>query len=149
MSTDLNETGFALDTVIVTSAFCLDDFEVYNNNKENITEIKYLEAAFFISSASDSLRGENFRLKLYQSDGITLLFEYVLPDFVAANYIGTPLKIILSQQEVDNVNRYLANHLVNNCFVIKFILEDAQPSNKNFQLRSRVEFLAEMKSKLL
>ncbi len=129
--------------------FCLTDYDDYNDNVDKIEQIKYLDAAYFTIDASQNLSGDNLILKLYQSDGSTLLFEYRLPSFVAADYTNKPLHIQLSQTEKDNLNRYLSEHKQNNCFKAVLSVENVQSDNPLtlFFLNAKIEFVAELKLK--
>lgn len=129
--------------------FCLSDYDDYNDNVDKIEQIKYLDAAYLTLDASENLSGDNLILKLYKSDGTTLLFEYRLPLFVASDYRNKPLHIQLSQSEKDNLNRYLENHKVNNCFKAVLSVENVQSDNplNIFFLNAKIEFVAELKLK--
>lgn len=127
--------------------FCLTDYDDYNDNVDKIAQIKYMDAAYITMDASQNLSGDNLILKLYQSDGSTLLFEYRLPSFVASEYRNKPLHIQLSQTDKDNLNRYLSNHKINNCFKAILSVENVQSDNplSLFYLNAKIEFVAELK----
>lgn len=129
--------------------FCLTDYDDYNDNIDKIEQIKYMDAAYLTIDASQNLSGDNLILKLYQSDGSTLLFEYRLPSFVASDYKNKALLIRLSQEDKDNLNRYLANHKTNNCFKAILSVENVQSDNPLtlFFLNAKIEFVAELKLK--
>lgn len=129
--------------------FCLSNYDDYNDNVDKIEQIKYLDAAYLTIDASANLSGENMILRLYQSDGNTLLFEYRLPSFVAEDYRNKPLRIQLSQSDKDRLNQYLANHKSNNCFKAILSVENVQSDNPLtlFFLNAKIEFVAELKLK--
>ncbi|AFH47849.1 Hypothetical protein IALB_0137 [Ignavibacterium album JCM 16511] len=129
--------------------FCLSDYDDYNDNADKIEQIKYLDAAYLTIDASENLSGDNMILKLYESNGSTLLFEYRLPSFVAADYRNKPLHIQLSQSDKDRLNQYLANHKINNCFKAILSVENVQSDNPLtlFFLNAKIEFVAELKLK--
>ncbi|BDQ03566.1 MAG: hypothetical protein KatS3mg036_0390 [Ignavibacterium sp.] len=129
--------------------FCLSNYDDYNDNVDKIEQIKYLDAAYLTIDASANLSGENMILRLYQSDGNTLLFEYRLPSFVAEDYKNKPLHIQLSQSDKDRLNQYLANHKRNNCFKAILSVENVQSDNPLtlFFLNAKIEFVAELKLK--
>lgn len=147
MDTELNAIG-AGSNISISSNLCLTDFDDYNDNSDKLEEIRYISSAYFTNSASTGLRGDNLTLRFYQGDGTTLLFEYVVPSFVAANYVNSPLEIKLTQQEIDKINQYLSNPKVNNCFRAELTVSNVQPSNQPYQLNGKVEFLTELKVKL-
>lgn len=129
--------------------FCLTDYDDYNDNVDKIEQIKYMDAAYLTLDASQNLSGDNLILKLYESDGNTLLFEYRLPSFVASDYRNKPLHIQLSQTDKDNLNRYLSDHRRNNCFRAVLSVENVQSDNPLtlFFLNAKIEFVAELKLK--
>lgn len=129
--------------------FCLSDYDDYNDNSDKIERIKYMDAAYITLDASENLSADNLILKLYQADGNTLLFEYRLPSFVASDYKNKPLLIQLSQTDKDNLNNYLSNHRINNCFKAILLAENVQSNNPLtfFFLNARIEFVAELKLK--
>lgn len=146
LDTEFSTSGSG-STIFLTSDLCLSEFDDYKDNQDKIEEIRYISSAFFIYSASTGLSGNNLRLRVYQSDRTTLLFEYQIPNFVAANYMGRSLEIKLTQQEIDNINRYLLNHKVNNCFFAELQITNVQPANQQYQLSSKFELLTELKVK--
>lgn len=129
--------------------FCLSNYDDYNDNADKIEQIKYVDAAYLTLYASEGLESDNLSLKFYESDGTTLLFDYNLPSFVAADYTNKPLHIKLTQSEKDKINQYLKDHQKNNCFVAKLTVENVSSNNSlpYFSLQARIEFVAELKLK--
>ncbi len=147
MDTELNAFG-AGPNINISSDFCLTDFSDYNDNSDNLEEIRYISAAYFTTSSSNGLRGENLRLRLYEGDGATLLFEFNVPNFVADNYIDKPLKIDLTPEQINNLNQYLANFRTNNCFKAELTVSNVTDNDGLFfQLNAKMEFLTELKVK--
>lgn len=132
-----------------TINFCLTDYDDYNDNADKIEQIKYVDAAYFTIEASETLSADNLILKVYNSDGSSLLIDYRLSPFVAAEYKGKPLHIKLSQTDIDKLNQYLSNHRVNNCFRAELTAENVQSDNPLtlFFLNAKIEFVAELKLK--
>lgn len=129
--------------------FCLSNYDDYNDNANKIEQIKYLDAAYLSLNASEGLRGDNLSLKMYESDGTTLLFDFNLPSFVADEYANKPLHIELTQSEKDKINQYIQDHQKNNCFVAKLTVENVNSNNTlpYFSLQAKIEFVAELKLK--
>lgn len=147
IDTELNTVGIG-PNISITNDLCLSDEDDYNDNKDDIEEIKYVTAAYTTISASNGLSGSNLTLRVLQSDGVTLLFDYVIPTFVAANYINNPLKIELTQQEINNVNEYLRNHQQNNCFRAELTVNNAGDNDgPPFFINGKIQFLTEIKLK--
>lgn len=110
LETEFSTVG-AGSNIFISSNLCLSDFEDYEDNKDNLEEIRYVTSAYFTINATQGLQGQNLTLTLYQANGSTQLFRYVVPTFVAATYINNPLEIVLTQQEISNINAYLpADH---------------------------------------
>lgn len=144
LDTELETYGVGPD-IEITSYTCLSDEDDYNDNVEDIDEIKYLAAAYTTISASPGLRGTNLTLRVYQSDGVTLLFDYIITTFVAASYIDNPLEIELTQQEIENLNIYLKNHKQDNCFVAVLTVNNAQDNDGSpFYINGKLQFLTEL-----
>lgn len=147
IDTELNTFGTG-PNISITSDLCLSDEDDYEDNKDEIEEIKYVAAAYTTISASNGLTGTNLTLRVFQSDGVTLLFDYVIPTFVAANYINNPLKIELTQQEINNINEYLKNHQQNDCFRAELTVTNAGDSDgPPFFITGKIQFLTEIKLK--
>jgi hypothetical protein len=147
MDTDLSTLGIGT-TIDITNNFCLSDFEDYNDNKDKLEEIRYLSSAYLTTSATQGLQGSNLILTLYEGDGSTILFQYTQPTFVAADYINKPLEIKLTQQDINNLNQYLSNPEVNNCFQARLQISSVQYQGAPpYFLNGKVEFLTELKVK--
>lgn len=146
MDTEFNAAGIG-PNISVTNNFCLSQFDDYNNNKDNLEEIKYITSAYFTIYATQGLHGNNLTITLYQADGSTELLKFIVPTFIASDYVDKPLKINLTDQEIHNLNAYLLNPKNDKCFVAKFEVSNVQPTITPYQLNSKVEFLAELKVK--
>ncbi|MDT3695067.1 MAG: hypothetical protein ROY99_01670 [Ignavibacterium sp.] len=144
MDTEFNITA-AGSEISIQKDFCLSDFEDYGDNKDHLLEIRYISSAYLTINSTPGLQGSNLVLTLYQADGSTVLFKYTVSPFIAGNYKGNPLKINLTQQEIDNINLYLKNPKVDKCFVAKLELSNVTASAMPYQLECKTEFLAELK----
>lgn len=138
------ETIAPVSNVFLTSSICLSDFDDYEDNNDKLKVIKYISAAYFTLSSSNGLNG-NMRLKLYQGNTNTLLFEFTDSNFNADLYLTKPMKINLTQQEVNNINTYLTNPKVDKCFRAELEVLNANDNDgPPFQLNGKVEFLTEL-----
>ena len=146
LETEFSTIG-AGSNIFISSDLCLSDFDDYNDNKEDLEEIRYVTSAYFTLSATQGLQGQNLALTLYQEDGSTQLFRYVIPTFIAANYINNPLEIELTQLEIDNMNAYLTNPQEDKCFVATLEVSNVTASSTPYNLTSKLEFLTELKIK--
>lgn len=146
MDAEFSTVGAGSDIFISTN-MCLSDFSDYDDNKDNVEEIRYISAAYLTINSTQGLQGNNLTLTLYEANGSTVLFQYVVPTFVAANYINNPLEIVLTQQEISNINAYLINPQQDKCFVATLTVSNVQSSTTPYQLSSKLEFLTELKIK--
>ena len=144
MEAEFSTVG-AGSNIFISSNLCLSDFDDYEDNKDKLEEIKYVTSAYFTLNATQGLQGQNLTLTLYQADGSTQLFRYVLPTFVAATYINNPLAIELTQQEISNINSYLVNPQEDKCFVATLEVSNVSASATPYTLSSKLEFLTELK----
>jgi len=137
-------TTAPISNVFLTSSICLSQFDDYNDNSDKLKVIKYISAAYFTLSSSNGLTG-NLRLKLYQGNTNTLLFEFTDSNFNADLYLTKPMKINLTQQDVNNINSYLTNPKVDKCFRAELEVLNANDNDgPPFQLNGKVEFLTEL-----
>ncbi len=61
--------------IFIRRRFCLSDFDDYNDNKDNLEEIRYISSAYLTVFATEGLGGDSLTLTLYQADGTTLFFN--------------------------------------------------------------------------
>jgi hypothetical protein len=146
MDTEFYVQGFGPD-INIGQDFCLSDFEDYNDNQDNLEEIRYISSAYLTFNATTGLQGDSLILTLYEADHSTVLFKFVSPMFVAAEYINNPLEIVLTQEEIDNINLYLGNPKVDKCFWATLQVSNVQSASQFYSLNSKVEFLTELKIK--
>ncbi|MFZ1518610.1 MAG: hypothetical protein WAU11_07540 [Ignavibacteriaceae bacterium] len=146
METELNTAGAGSD-IFISSDLCLSDFDDYEDNKDNLEEIKYITSAYVTLNATSGLQGQNLTLTLYQANGSTILFRYIIPTFVAGSYVNNPLEIVLTQQEISNINAYLTNPKEDKCFVATLQVSNVSASTTPYTLNSKIDFLTELKIK--
>lgn len=142
------ETQFNTPTPVpnisLTQEMCLSSFDDYNDNVDNLNEIKYITAAYFTLDPSNGLQGD-FRLRSYRTDNNALLFDYSFQSFNVDIFLDSVLTINLKQEEINNINEYLTNPKVDKCF--RTILDVNNASDNDgapFQLHGKVEFLTEL-----
>lgn len=146
METEFSTVG-AGSNISISSNLCLSDFDDYEDNKDNLEEIRYISSAYVTINATQGLQGQNLTLTLYQADGNTVLFRYVIPTFVAGSYINNPLEIVLTQQEISNINAYLTNPKEDKCFVATLEVSNVTAASTPYDLSSKIDFLTELKIK--
>lgn len=137
--------GFGSE-INIEEGFCLSDFDDYNDNKNELDEIRYISSAYFTINATTGLQGDSLIVTFYQADRTTILFQFVQPNFVASAQ-NNPLEIVITPQEVNNVNSYLKNIQEDKCFWATLHVSNVQSASQFYSLNSRVEFLTELKIK--
>jgi hypothetical protein len=137
--------GFGSE-INIGEGFCLSDFDDYNDNKNELDEIRYISSAYFTINATTGLQGDSLIVTLYQADRTTILFQFVQLNFVASAQ-NNPLEIVITPQEVNNVNSYLKNIQEDKCFWATLQVSNVQSASQFYSLISRVEFLTELKIK--
>ncbi|MCW8850199.1 MAG: hypothetical protein OQJ81_09510 [Melioribacteraceae bacterium] len=146
--------GIPLDIFISTSGsnttitesefFCLSQYEEWRDNQEDIESVKFLEASYWTKSASPNLRGDvTITLKNQNSQ----IFSYTLSNVRPADYIENPVKIELTQNEIqifDNLLSNLAN--MDACFTTELrvsnITGDKNTSGE-YELNGQVSIVLE------
>jgi hypothetical protein len=129
--------------------FCLSDYDSFNDNIDDIEEIKYVTSAFFTVSSTSGLQGSQIIATLYEEDGFTPLFSITLPTGVADDYINNPLEIQLTPQQIDVLNAYLAEYQTNDCFVAELSVANVFGSvGPPYSITGQFEIVVEMKLKL-
>lgn len=128
---------------------CFSDYDSFNDNADDIEEIKYVTSAFFTINATSGLQGTGIIATLYQGDGFTPIFSFTMPSAVADDYKNNPLKLQLNQQQIDMLNNYLANYQTNNCFVAELRVENVTgTSGPPYSITGKFEMVVELKLKL-
>lgn len=146
MDIDFTTSGSS-SNIFITENLCLSDFEDYEDNKEDIEEIRYISSAYITMDATAGLTAQSLTITLYQADGSTELFNYTIPNFVAGTYKNNPLEINLTQQQKAALNAYLVNPEINKCFVATLVAINVQSGSPTYFLTSKVDVLTELKIK--
>ena len=142
-------TAVGSDDIIGTASDCLSNYEAYNDNKDDIKEIKYVSAAFrTLDSTPSNLGGDSLSTTLYDCDG-NIILEQTLPTAVASAYINDPYELLLTQAQIDNLNQYFANHNTCNCFTAELKVKQVTPTGETFySLTGVVEIIVEIEAKI-
>jgi len=96
--------------------FCLDDYDSYNDYREDIRKLTYVEGALRVDSVSSVNLTGNIRIELKNQAGQTLFF-FVLNNVKPSNYIRNPYIIPVDVNQIQILNEYIAN-LDNKCFQV-------------------------------
>lgn len=148
ISKEITATGNGPD-IFERETICFTDYDSFNDNADDIEEIKYVTSAFFTINATAGLQGTGIIATLYRGDGTTQLFSFTMPSAVADDYKNNPLKLTLNQQQIDLLNNYLANYKTNNCFVAELRVANVTgTSGPPYSITGKFEMVVELKVKL-
>lgn len=90
-----------------TITFCLNQYDEWNDNKENLQSVKYLKAAYWTMGYSPAALMGTISFALYDNSG-TLLISGTLPNVSPGDYINSPLEFELTSIQVEAFNTYLS-----------------------------------------
>jgi hypothetical protein len=145
---EITATGNGPD-IFERETICFSDYDSFNDNADDIEQIKYVTSAFFTINATAGLQGTGIIATLYQGDGVTPIFSFTMPSAVADDYKNNPLKLELNQQQIDLLNTYLANYQINNCFVAELRVENVTgTSGPPYLITGQFEMVVELQIKL-
>jgi len=135
------------DPISEVGIFCLSDFDEINDNIDKIQEIKYIAAAYRTISSTAGLTGDIFA-SLVSDDGTTI-FSINIPNVQVENFIDNPFEIVLTQEEIDLFNSYLADYQNKNCYTVTLgVTNITAGSGPPYTLTGVVEFVVEIKTKV-
>lgn len=133
-------------TISETESICLEDYDAYSDNIDEIQSVEYVAALYRTletSQLTPGLAGQNINVTVVDGDGL-LIFTRNLPTAVADDYIDTPYKIELTNSEVALLNGYLALYKENNnlCFVATLTMNNISAGQgPPYTLTGQVELL--------
>lgn len=123
---------------------CLEDNETYNDNKDKINSISFVEGYIAVLNVNpDSLRG-SIRINIHggTSEAGPLLIEYELIDVEPSDYSpNSPLKLQLDANDIQNLNGYFADKSNPRCFFASFEVADVQNISLSNSISVRVDLL--------
>jgi hypothetical protein len=145
---DITSTGNG-PTISETESFCLEDYEAYSDNIDEIQNVEYVAALYRtldVPELTPGLAGQNIIVTVEDGDGI-LIFTRILPTAVADDYIDTPYEIELTESEIALVNGYLAQYKENNnlCFIATITMDNITAGQgPPYTLTGEVELLVSL-----
>ncbi len=106
-------------TLSDSQSYCLGtDSETYNEYRDKIHSLHFIEAAFRTTNVDPETLSGNITVTLQDGDG-NILFSYDIPGATPADYMtpNSPYILQLNQSQIDFINTYL-NSLLNQgaCF---------------------------------
>ncbi len=123
-------TSGSNSSMLQSSTFCINDNETYQEYKDDISELSYVEAAIrTISYSPSNVRGD-IVLRVYDAMG-TELFKEVLEDVSPGDYVSTPYVVVLNTDEFNALNSYLQQALESGgeiCLTAEFSMNITQGS---------------------
>jgi hypothetical protein len=132
-------TGNSSSTTL-TDDVCISEVQELLDNRDEIKEIKFLNAAYWTESVTPGLRG-NLTFSLRTQSG-TPIFSINLPNVSVGDYSNAPLVLSLSATEIQLLETYLSNFINNNdCFIATLNITNITPTNHT--LKGKVELVVE------
>lgn len=116
-----------------TEYFCVDNEEAYQEYRDNINKVTFVEMAFRTISYSPSNLQGNVTISLKDAAG-TILFSKTIPNAKASDYVTTPYLLVLTQTEIQAINSYLEKALQQSqslCFTANIAIEVTQGGTTN------------------
>lgn len=143
-------------TISEIETFCLEDYDAYEDNIDDIQSVTYVAALYRTLTAAENstsppdsvyltpgLAGQNILVTVVDGDGVPI-FSRTLPTAVAADYIDTPYEIELTTSEITLINNYLAQYKegINLCFTATLTMNNISAgSGPPYTLTGQVELL--------
>jgi len=148
LSEDFHTTGNGPD-ISETIFDCLSNYDAFDDNFDKIQTLKYVSAAYYTLDATpQNLGGTNISATLYDCLG-NIILEQSLPTAQASDYVNNPYEFILTQDEIDTFNQYLANYKTCDCFTAILLVQQVTPADSApYTLNGVVEVIIEVEAKL-
>ncbi len=104
-SQEFTATG-SNNSISESQTFCINNSDTYQQYRDKIKSLKFSEIAFrTISYSPENLQGD-VTITLKDGNGVTLFTESI-PGAKASDYVTTPYKITLTENEIQAINTYL------------------------------------------
>ncbi len=133
--------------ISATDFLCLSDFDGIQDNIDNIQEIIYVAAAYRTLSSTPGLTGDIFA-SLVSDDGTTM-FSVTIPGVMVEDFIDNPFEIVLTQEQIDLFNSYLADYQNKDCYTTTLSVTNISAgSGPPYSLTGVVEIVVEIKTKI-
>ncbi|NLT49953.1 MAG: hypothetical protein GXX85_03435 [Ignavibacteria bacterium] len=113
MSIDIITIGTET-TLTESDTFCLTEFDLYNDNKDKMEEISFVEASYRTTAVSPANLSGNISVELKTEAGLPL-FSITIPNDTPAALLNNPIKLALTADQINALNSYVSN-LSNQCF---------------------------------
>lgn len=132
-ATSLTESG----------TFCLTEYDLYNDNKDKMKEISFVEASYRTTSVSPADLSGNITIELKATNG-QQLFSVSIPNATPADLLNNPIKLALTGDQINALNTYISN-FSNQCFTATISISNMPAGQKtvtgvvNILFKSKVE----------
>ena len=134
------ETSGESSSSFNTKTVCISAVDELLENRDEIKEIKFINAAYWTDSVTTNLSG-NLAFSLRTQSG-TPIFSINLPNVSPGDYLNEPLVLSLSGTEIQLLETYLSNFVNNNeCFVATLNISNTNPASH--RLKGKVELVVE------
>ncbi len=126
-----------------SSDVCIDKVKILEDNQDQIKNIRFIKAAYWTESATAGLSGD-LSFTIISSDGAPIL-GINLPNVSVENYMSTPYKLKLTDNEVESLESFLRAFINNNeCFTAKLSINNITTSQgTQYNLAGKVELVVE------
>ena len=132
--------------IYIQKHFCLDDYDEFDDNIDNIEAVKYVGALYRTDSCSAGLHG-NAVLRLLKNDGVSEIWNVKIASWNAGDYTKDKgvFEIHLEPAEIDSFNVYVSNFANNVCFYAELLVTDVGADNDPpYDLYGKVELVVEL-----
>ena len=137
-------------TLSNSTNFCLStDSQTYDDYKDKIKSLHFIEAAFRTLSVSPSDITGNITVSLQDGNGTTL-FSYAIPGVNPSDYMkpNSPYILQLTQAQIDFINTYLSNVLNSGACFTATITVDNLTGNPPYSIKGAIDMVIEAETEL-
>ena len=90
----------------------LDSSKTYNDYKDDIEKLTYVEAAYRTKSVSSASISVTLNVQVINAVTSVPIINFTLNGFKPSDYISTPLILAFDQSQIEALNNYLVNNKV-------------------------------------
>ncbi|MEN8193219.1 MAG: hypothetical protein ABFS12_10415 [Bacteroidota bacterium] len=126
-----------------TVKFCLNEFEAWRDNRDDIEKIQFVRAAYWTDTCVQADIGGRIAISLLKDDDVgTVLVDEITPVISPADYYSG-YEIVLDSDDIEDLNTYLTlllnNPELEDCFIGIGGITDVTGTLDS--LKGRVEFV--------
>jgi len=142
---DLASTG-SNDPFTIEREFSLSESRDFRDNVDESDGVVFIRLSFATDSCSAGLHSLRFYVIFYGHDLTTVIWDAVIDDWQAEDYIKSPYEIMLTKEQKDAFNNALIDYKQKNNFKIALKVEGvADNDGAPFSLYGRAELIFELR----